>query len=193
MDVLAIGGRALVLAVALVGVIGCGDPPASIRNGRVDVTVRFAYRASTTPRTDLPASARECVAGVGRTHIHPSWRSFDRFEMTPNGDNLREIAFNDVPTNVRQSIRVSDGNACDENATGAATRNVFANDVLLVNIVPTAGSGTEPGLAFTRREPSPPEPISSTPGGESVPCRARGSRAGRPQRAAGHAIPAGCC
>jgi hypothetical protein len=31
---------------------------------------------------------------------------------------------------------------------GAATRNVFANDVLLVEIVPTPGSGTEPGLAL---------------------------------------------
>ncbi|MBI2186743.1 MAG: hypothetical protein HYU37_06405 [Acidobacteria bacterium] len=32
---------------------------------------------------------------------------------------------------------------------GAATRNVFANDVLLVEVVPTPGSGIEPGLAFT--------------------------------------------
>jgi len=33
--------------------------------------------------------------------------------------------------------------------SGAATRNVFGNDVLLVEIVPTPGSGIEPGLAFT--------------------------------------------
>lgn len=89
------------------------------------------------------------MRGVGRTHIHPSWRRFDRVDMTPvNGDRW-EIAFSDVPTNARQSIRVSDGNICDENPTGAATRNVFANDVLLVEVVPTPGSGTEPGLAFT--------------------------------------------
>ncbi len=50
---------------------------------------------------------------------------------------------------VRLSLRVSDPNVCTENSTGAATRNVFANDVLLVDIVPTPGSGTEPGLAFT--------------------------------------------
>lgn len=69
--------------------------------------------------------------------------------MTAVGADQWEIAFSDVPTNARQSIRVSDGNACDQNATGAATRNVFANDVLLVEVVPTPGSGTEPGLAFT--------------------------------------------
>jgi hypothetical protein len=111
--------------------------------------VRFVYRASTAPRTDLPASARDCVQGVGRTHIHPSWRGFDRIDMTPVGADRWEIAFSDVPVSARQSIRVSDGNACDENPTGAATRNVFANDVRLVDVVPTPGSGIEPGLAFT--------------------------------------------
>lgn len=69
--------------------------------------------------------------------------------MTPVGADRWEITFGDVPLNTRQSIRVSDGNACDENPTGAATRNIFANNVLLVNVVPTPGSGTEPGLAFS--------------------------------------------
>jgi len=69
--------------------------------------------------------------------------------MTPVGADRWEISFSDVPVNTRQSIRVSDGNVCDENPTGAATRNVFANDVLLTDVVPTPGSGTEPGLAFT--------------------------------------------
>ena len=55
----------------------------------------------------------------------------------------------DVPIETRLSIRVSDPNVCTENATGASTQNVFANDVLLVDIVPTPGSGTAPGLAFT--------------------------------------------
>ena len=127
---------------------GCGDdapagPSASL------ATVRFVYRAATAPRTDLPPSARECVQGVGRTHIHPSWRAFDRIEMNPVGADRWEIGFTDAPAGVRLSIRVSDGNVCDENATGAATRNVFANDVLLTEIVPTPGSGIEPGLAFT--------------------------------------------
>lgn len=111
--------------------------------------MRIVYRASTTLRTDLPASAQPCVQGVGRTHIHPSWRGYAAFTMTALGADRWEITFDDVPTNLRQAIRVSDGNVCDENPTGAATRNVFANDVLLVEIVPTPGSGTEPGLAFT--------------------------------------------
>ncbi|MBI1875192.1 MAG: hypothetical protein HYZ58_18215 [Acidobacteria bacterium] len=111
--------------------------------------MRFVYRASTAPRSDLPATAQACVQGVGRTHIHPSWRGFNRIDMTPVGGDRWEMAFSDVPTTARQSIRVSDGNVCDENPTGAATRNVFANDVLLVDVVPTPGSGTEPGLAFT--------------------------------------------
>lgn len=69
--------------------------------------------------------------------------------MQAVGSDRWEISFDDVPVNVRLSIRVSDGNVCTENPTGAATRNVFANDVRLVEVVPTPGSGTEPGLAFT--------------------------------------------
>lgn len=140
----------LVVAAAGVAIAGCRaeSSPAS-PTARTTATVRFIYRSSTTPRTDLPPASLECVRGVGRTHIHPSWRSFDRFDMTPNGADRWEIAFTDVPSSVRQSVRVSDGNVCDENATGAATRNLFANDVLLVEVVPTPGSGTEPGLAFT--------------------------------------------
>jgi hypothetical protein len=49
----------------------------------------------------------------------------------------------------RLSLRISDGNVCDENPTGAATRNVFANNVLLIEIVTTPGSGPEPGFAFS--------------------------------------------
>jgi len=143
----------LIAVFALIGIGGCGRQPSptspSASTGAGRTTVRFAYRAATAPRADLPASDRECAAAVGRTHIHPSWRDFDRIEMTPRGADLWEIAFTDVPVNVRQSIRVSDGNACDQNATGAATRNVFANDVLLVEVVPTPGAGIEPGLAFT--------------------------------------------
>ncbi len=145
---------AIVVAPILVLTIGCDrqtslSSPTTVGSSPTAVTVRFVYRGSTTPRTDLPPAAQECVQGVGRTHIHPSWRSFARVDMTPVGGDRWEIAFSDVPPNVRQSIRVSDGNACDENPTGAATRNVFANEVLLVEVVPTPGSGTEPGLAFT--------------------------------------------
>ena len=142
----------ITVITALLTFAACGGSttPTSPTGGGASATstVRFTYRASTTPRTDLPASARECVSGVGRTHIHPSWRGFARIDMTPAGADRWEINFNDVPVDARQSIRISDGNACDQNPTGAATRNVFANDVLLTEVVPTPGSGTEPGLAF---------------------------------------------
>jgi hypothetical protein len=49
----------------------------------------------------------------------------------------------------RVSFRVNDQNSCDENPTGAVTRNVFANDVALVQNTLTPGSGDEPGYAFT--------------------------------------------
>lgn len=142
-------GRLNVAILAGIVGTGCGGDSEPTRPTGSLATVRFVYRAATAPRTDLPPSARECVAGVGRTHIHPSWRAFDRIEMNPIGTDRWEIGFADAPAGVRLSIRVSDGNACDQNATGAATRNVFANDVLLVEIVPTPGSGIEPGLAFT--------------------------------------------
>ena len=87
--------------------------------------------------------------GVERTHIHPSWRNFNRMDMQAVDAGLWQVTFTDVPIAVRLSIRVSDPNVCVENATGAATRDVFANDVRLFDVVPTPGAGTEPGLAFT--------------------------------------------
>ncbi len=113
------------------------------------VVVRFEYRASTTVSPNLPPSTQGCVSGVGRTHIHPSWQNFTRVDMQTVGTDMWQVSFSDVPVNVRLSIRVSDPNVCAENATGAKTLNVFANDVALGDIVPTPGSGTEPGLAFT--------------------------------------------
>jgi hypothetical protein len=42
-----------------------------------------------------------------------------------------------------------DQNACDENPTGAVTRNVLVNDIRLVQNTTTPGNGDEPGFAFT--------------------------------------------
>lgn len=109
-------------------------------------TVRFTYQAPDPLPPNLPAA---CVQGVGQTHIHPSWRNFAAVVMQSLGGGRYTLTFTDVPVNARQSIRVSDAAACAENPTGAAARNVRANDVLLVEIVPTPGSGIEPGLAFT--------------------------------------------
>jgi hypothetical protein len=55
----------------------------------------------------------------------------------------------DVPVESRVSFRVNDQNACDENPTGAVTRNVFVNDVRLAQNTTTPGNGDEPGFAFT--------------------------------------------
>jgi hypothetical protein len=135
----------VLVAAACGGAYNGSSPTAPGSSSRA--TVRFVYRASVTPRTDLPQSLATCVSGAGPTHIHPSWRTFTAIPLQAAA-NQWEITFTDVPTTARQSIRVSDGNACDENPTGAATRNIFANDVLLTQIVTTPGSGPEPGLAF---------------------------------------------
>lgn len=141
-----------IIALAPV-VFGCGNSSDSGGitmgpTGGPTATVRIVYRASTTPRMDLPAGTSLCVAGVGPTHIHPGWRQWLAIPFQAAAADRWEIAFNDVPATGRQAIRVSDGNACDQNPTGAATRNVFANDVLLTEIVTTPGSGPEPGLSF---------------------------------------------
>ncbi len=136
---------AVVVVTALMACSG-GTSPTSPSAG---ATVEFDYRASTSVSPDLSPSMQACVNGVGRTHIHPSWRNFDRIDMRAVGTDLWQITFTDVPVAERLSIRVSDPNVCAENATGAATQNVFANDIHLVVVVPTPGTGTEPGVAFT--------------------------------------------
>jgi hypothetical protein len=60
-----------------------------------------------------------------------------------------DIVFTDVPVSTRVSFRVNDQNACDENPTGAVTRNTSANDVRLNQNTTTPGNGDEPGYAFT--------------------------------------------
>jgi hypothetical protein len=111
--------------------------------------VRIVYGGATARRTDLPASALACANAVGMTHTHPSWRGFGAFPLTPVPPDRYEITFSDVPVEMRVSFRVNDQNSCDENPTGAVTRNVFANDVALVQNTLTPGSGDEPGYAFT--------------------------------------------
>jgi hypothetical protein len=96
----------------------------------------------------MAASAQGCVAGVGPTHIHPSWRSFAAIPLTPVPPGRYEIALADVPVSTRVTFRVNDQNHCDENPTGAVTRNIFANDVRLTQNTTTPGNGDEPGFAF---------------------------------------------
>ena len=144
------GARWLSILI-LMATSGCGDgDPLPTAPSPMRATVRFEYRAATTTNAAVAAAAPGCVNGVGRTHIHPSWRNFSVITMTASGDQLWAISFTDVPTGTRQRIRISDPNACVDNPTGAVTSmNVFANGTLLTEIVDTPGSGTEPGFAFT--------------------------------------------
>jgi hypothetical protein len=138
-----------VLAVmGSVAFCACDEAPSSPAQSAAG-TVRIVFLGSTTRRSDLPAPAQACVAGVGATHIHPSWRSFAGIPLQPVPPDRYEIAFDDVPVGTRVSFRVNDQNSCDENPTGAVTRNVFANDVRLVQNTTTPGNGDEPGYAIT--------------------------------------------
>jgi hypothetical protein len=107
------------------------------------------FAGSTARRSDLPASAQGCVTGVGATHIHPSWQGFAATPLQPVPPDRYEISLTDVPVGSRVSFRINDQNSCDENPTGAVTRNVFANDVRLVQNTTTPGNGDEPGYALT--------------------------------------------
>ena len=113
-----------------------------------EATVRVVFMGPTARRTDLPASAQACVSGVGATHIHPSWRNFAASPLQAVPPDRYEITLTDAPVNTRLSFRVNDQNSCDENPTGAVTRNVFVNNLRMVQNTTTPGTGDEPGYAF---------------------------------------------
>ena len=112
-------------------------------------TVRLVFAGPTARRSDLPASAQACADAVVLTHTHPSWRNFAAVPLQPVPPDRYELTFTDVPVNMLVSLRVNDQNSCDENPTGAVTRNVFLNDVRLIQNATTPGNGDEPGYAFT--------------------------------------------
>jgi len=138
----------IVLSLAM---LGCGESeaPTSPTGPASTATVRLAFMGSTARRTDLPVSAQACVNGVGATHTHPSWRGFAGIALQPVPPDRYEILFTDVPVNTRVSFRVNDQNACDENPTGAITRNVHVNDIRLIQNTTTPGNGDEPGFAIS--------------------------------------------
>ena len=140
--------RGPVAALLLVGAVACISSDTTGATVQVTV-VEFVYQASTSIDPDVAAAHTACVAGVGQTHIHPSWLNFSRINMRAVGVERWEITFEDVPIDMLQSIRVSDPNVCADNPTGASTQNVSANAVLLTDVVDTPGSGIEPGLSFT--------------------------------------------
>ncbi len=140
--------RGRVAALLMVGAVACISSDTIGLTVQVTV-VEFVYQASTSVDPDVAAAHAACVAGVGQTHIHPSWLSFSRINMRAVGVERWEITLEDVPIDMLQSIRISDPNVCANNPTGAATQNVSANAVLLTNVVDTPGNGVEPGLSFT--------------------------------------------
>ena len=138
--------RPLLIAAALIAAApACGSSTAPSS----EATVRVVLMGPTARRADLPPSAQACVNGVGATHIHPSWRSFAASPLQAFPPDRYEITLDDAPVNMRLSFRVNDQNSCDENPTGAVTRNVFANDVRLIQNTTTPGNGDEPGYALT--------------------------------------------
>jgi hypothetical protein len=139
---------AALLSVSVLAGCESSSPPTSPGNTGL-VSVRIVYRGATAQRADLPSSAQPCVTGVGVTHIHPSWRSFQAFALTAVPPDRYEITLNDAPVGAPLSFRVNDRNWCDVNPTGAVLRDIFANDVPLVQNTLTPGSGQEPGYAFT--------------------------------------------
>jgi hypothetical protein len=142
--------RRIVIAVAFMTAgCGAGEEQSPTRPGGTTATVRIVFMGPTARRTDLPLSAQACVSGVGATHTHPSWRGFAGIPLQPVPPGRYEITFMDVPLDSRVSFRVNDQNSCDENPTGAVTRNIFVNDVRLVQNATTPGNGDEPGFAFT--------------------------------------------
>lgn len=138
-------GKQLLAASLVLGSLACDDPESGARRE----TVTFVYEAPIAVDPQVAVQFPDCVAGVGRTHIHPSWRGFARVDLTVAAAGWT-ITFDDVPADTRERVRVSDPNACSlENATGAATDGLFANGVALTEVVDTPGTGVEPGLAFT--------------------------------------------
>ena len=85
------------LAVTAGALMACDGGNSLTSPSMTPAMVRFDYRASTTVNPNLPPSTQACVNGVGRTHIHPSWRSFNRIDMQAAGTDLWQITFTDVP------------------------------------------------------------------------------------------------
>ena len=110
--------RIAAAVVVVTALMACSDgtSPTSPSEG---ATVEFDYRASTSVSPDLSPSMQACVNGVGRTHIHLSWRNFDRIDMQAVGTDLWQITFTDVPVAERLSIR----RPSRDGAPGVRTQN----------------------------------------------------------------------
>ena len=137
----------VLIAIAL-GCGGGGGGGSGLPTTGTTTSVEFGYLAATAIDEAVRAAYPQCVSRVGRTHIHPSWRSFGRVNLIAMGAGEWRIVFDDVPVGIENRIRISDSNACDTDPNGASTENVLANGTLLTRVVETPGEGPEPGLAF---------------------------------------------
>lgn len=141
--------RTMALAILAAAGIACDSGGLPDPIGPATTAVIISYVAPTAADPDIAADFPVCVNRVGRTHVRPSWRNFQRFDLSPATGVRWQIVLPDVPVNQEVSIRVSDPNACDTDPNGTTTENVFANGVELTRVVDTPGNGNEPGLAFT--------------------------------------------
>jgi len=132
----------MIVAAALSAGCGSSTAPSS------EATVRVVFSGPTARRTDLPPTLLACMNGVGATHIHPSWRNFAASPLQAVPPDRYEITLTDAPVNMRITFRVNDQNFCDENPTGAVTRNITVNGVPLTQNAITPGNGDEPGYAI---------------------------------------------
>ena len=130
---------------------GCGSnnipaPPAQPSASASATSVVLVYRGQTARRGELISQFESCVLAVGATHMHPSWLDYSAITLTPVPPDRFEVLLTGVPVGTMHLFRVNDGNACDQNATGAVTRGVFLNGVELVQNATTPGP--EPGFSF---------------------------------------------
>ncbi len=133
--------RAAIVSSALLAIVlgwacenGSPTTPTATTSGP-RVTVQFVYLAATARDAFQP---EDCTRLAGPTHLHVSWARLQMGEgsMEAIGADRWELALSNVPTNVRHRIQLTDPNLCVQSPPiGSATRNVFANDVLLVNVV----------------------------------------------------------
>jgi len=134
-------------ALALfVSLPACTSKDAAPSNpGAASASVRFVLRGLTTRDPNLPRSADTCARFVGPTHLHPSWRNFDSLTMNAVGSDRYELTLEGVPTGTRLSVQVADQNACVDDDAGWVTKNFFANDVALTQVI-TVNAGKGFGL-----------------------------------------------
>ncbi len=127
--------KIIIASLLWFSILGCSSPRA---------TVHIMYR----PPENASGS---CL--VKRTHIPPGWQRSTYTFMNWRKKTGQWVYTSRVPVGKEQSFRINDPAACDRNETGAITEGITANGVPLSRVVstPTSGAGTgpEPGLAFT--------------------------------------------